>query len=310
MSIPTPLVSSSEHLGLADVCRCVPKGCHVFVRAASQIRHRIVAVAVSDPIHLLCPIGCIKRVCYALECVETPYGGLGMAKPTSRVELLGSFRVSCDRDHQALNWSAQRVLALSALKRRPMTRERVAGTLWPDVDQQRAHGRLRTALWRLGPARRLLEVENGHLSLDETCEVDLYEAERVGEALAAGAPLPEQSRVLLEMFSQDLLPDWDEPWILTDRERYREIRVHALEALAAASLSRGDHLQGIRACLYAIRCSPFRDSSHRLLVEAYIAEGNQSAALQHILGYRKALRQKLGLTSDNVLSDLVEELAG
>jgi DNA-binding SARP family transcriptional activator len=105
-----------------------------------------------------------------------------------------------------------------------------------------------------------------------------------------------------------LLPDWDEEWILIEREIYRELRVHALEALATSLLSRGNHLDAKRACLYAIRCSPFRDPSHRLLAHVYIAEGNPSAALQHILSYRETVREELNLNPNKILSDLVEEL--
>lgn len=75
-------------------------------------------------------------------------------------------------------------------------------------------------------------------------------------------------------------------------------------------MSAGDHLHAIQACRHAIRYAPFRDSSHRLLVEAYCAEGNPSAALSHILGYRRNAEEELGMIPDRVLPDLYRELSG
>ncbi len=236
-----------------------------------------------------------------------------MTAPVARVELLGGFDVFCGRDRPTLGSSSRRVLALLALRRHPIGRERVAGTLWPDITQERAQGRLRTALWRLGPERNRLVVSRGDLlALGEGCEVDLQRAEDIGEALASGEVRLEEegSSVLIDLFSRELLPDWDEPWVTLDRELHREIQVHALEAMALTLMESGDHLRAIQASLQAIRCAPFRDSSHRLLVQAYRAEGNPSAALRHILDYRSDVKKELGMTSEMILADLVEELGG
>ena len=236
-----------------------------------------------------------------------------MAAPEARIELLGGFDVACGLHRPELGSSSRRLLAMLALRRRPISRERLAGTLWPETSQDRAQGRLRTALWRLGAERNRLVSSSGDLvALGDGCEVDVHSAEDIGQALVTGDMCFEESQSgeLLELFSQELLPDWDEPWVILDRELYREIRVHALETLAVACLEVGDHLRAIQASLQAIRCAPYRDSSHRLLVQAYRAEGNASAALRHILDYRHDVRKELGMTPERVLPDLVEELAG
>ena len=234
-----------------------------------------------------------------------------MATPHPRIELLGCFRIVVAKEMTFEIASARRLLALLALNRRPMARDQMITTLWPDIAERQAHGRLRTALWRLGSAREgLVRIRGDHLELAKGCEVDLRLAESLGRDLLAGEMDPGNEGSLIDMYSHDLLPDWDESWVDSERECFRETRVHVLEALAAQFLDRGEHLLAIRASLKAIDCSPYRDTSHRLLVRAYRAEGNRLTALRHVLRYRKNLGEELNLPPERVLADLFDELAG
>ena len=234
-----------------------------------------------------------------------------MATPRPRIDLLGCFRMVAGNKMPSDGYSARRLLALLALNRRPMAREQVVTTLWPDVADTHANGRLRTALWRLGSAREsLVRIEGDHLELAGRCEVDLRLAENLGRRLLAGEVAPGDGESVVEVFSHDLLPDWDEPWVDSERECFRETRVHVLEALAARFLDLGDQLLAIRASLKAIECSPYRDTSHRLLVRAYREEGNRLTALRHVLRYRQHLGEELNLPPERVLADLFDELAG
>ena len=66
-----------------------------------------------------------------------------------RLSLLSGFELACEGDPVAVPMSAQRLLALLAVHPHPLLRPYVAGTLWPDTSETRAHGSLRSALWRL-----------------------------------------------------------------------------------------------------------------------------------------------------------------
>src|SRR5438128_1956555 len=53
-----------------------------------------------------------------------------------------------------------------AVRREPVRRDQVAGTLWPDVGEERAFASLRSDLWRLqGPAKIVIEVSSRELRL-------------------------------------------------------------------------------------------------------------------------------------------------
>lgn len=232
-----------------------------------------------------------------------------MGSQSPRIEVLGIFRVVWGRRVLSLSNAGEHVLALLALKRGPVARERLAGTLWPDVDRTRSQARLRSTLWRLGSERSaILEIRGNTLRLAQSCWVDLYEAERIGHALSSSDPVSRQPEDLLELFGRDLLSDWYEPWIDIERDVYRQTRVHALESLARTLIADGQFFLAIRACMEAIRCEPFRDTSHLLLVEAYRAEGNPGAALSHILRYKETLWDELRVAPGSILANLEAQL--
>src|SRR5207244_1635527 len=56
-----------------------------------------------------------------------------------RLTLLNAFALECDGTPVALPMSAQRLLAFLALHPRPLLRPFVAGTLWPETTDERAH---------------------------------------------------------------------------------------------------------------------------------------------------------------------------
>ncbi len=77
----------------------------------------------------------------------------------------------------------------------------------------------------------------------------------------------------------DLLPDWYDDWVLVERERLRQLRLHALERLAERAIGEARYGQAIDIALTAIQADPLRESAHRMLIRAHAAEGNSSLAI-------------------------------
>src|SRR3954469_19580031 len=88
--------------------------------------------------------------------------GLRPVTVRARLTLLRSFGLACDGCPVPLPPSAQRVLAFVALHERPVGRAYVAGSLWLDAPEERAHASLRSALWRIHRrGHRLVEAPGG-----------------------------------------------------------------------------------------------------------------------------------------------------
>ncbi|WP_435876791.1 AfsR/SARP family transcriptional regulator, partial [Streptomyces achromogenes] len=103
----------------------------------------------------------------------------------------------------------------------------------------------------------------------------------------------------------ELLPGWDEEWVLLERERLRQLRLHALDALADGLTRQGSPALALEAALASIRIEPLRESAHRAVVAAHLSEGNVIEAVRHYRAYRQLLRDELGLEPSAQLARMI-----
>jgi DNA-binding SARP family transcriptional activator len=109
--------------------------------------------------------------------------------------------------------------------------------------------------------------------------------------------------------SIDLLPEWFDEWLLLERDRWNQVRVHALEAQAERLLGLGNYSQAVEAALAAVSVEPLRESAHRLLIRVHAAEGNWSEALSQYQRYRGLVHRELRITPTDLMEKLMTMLA-
>lgn len=190
-----------------------------------------------------------------------------------------------------------------------MQRLYVAGTLWLDSTEAKANACLRTALWRLrSPDCRIVDATATHLALADGVQVDVRETRAAAEQAIGHAIHPDDTAADSLYHAGDLLPDWYEDWVLIEREHFRQLRLHALEALCADLTAAGRFAEAARAGLAAIKGEPLRESAHRALIATYLAEGNPGEALRHFTLFRRLLHEQLGLTPSQSMLDLIGAL--
>ena len=104
------------------------------------------------------------------------------------------------------------------------------------MPNERCQASLRTALWRIRQADHTLVHSNRTtVDLDREVRVDLHDTLDQAHRLLSGDARTVDIDVRAESLRADLLPDWDEDWVLVEREQLRQLRLHALEALARAN---------------------------------------------------------------------------
>src|SRR4051794_35358954 len=147
--------------------------------------------------------------------------------PTPHVSLLDGFALRLGENGRSLTEDLprglQRLVAYLCLSR-STTRSAAVGRLWPDVPEARAHGNLRSALWRLqNLAPGLVAVTRETVSLPESVQVDVREL--VAWARRAMDPATPVDAVLpgYEAMPGELLPGWYDDWVLLERERLRQL---------------------------------------------------------------------------------------
>lgn len=220
--------------------------------------------------------------------------------------LLGSWRLTLGGRPVALPPATRRILALLALHG-PLTRAAVSCTLWPEADEAAANCRLRTALWRLAGGRDLVGCQDGQLTLAPTVVVDVRRMRRTARALAAADPadLDERNACPARLFEEDLLPSWYDEWLVVERERIRQTRLHALESLSSLRLRQQRYAEAVDTALAAVRSEPLRESAHRAVILAHLAEGNVVEAIRQYGACRTVLREELGVEPSPALAELL-----
>jgi DNA-binding SARP family transcriptional activator len=241
--------------------------------------------------------------------------GVASAPPPDEsvtLALLDAFELRLAGEPVSLPPSAQRLLALLALHERPLRRLHVAGTLWLDTPEERASANLRSSLWRLNrPGPRLVEATSLQLRLAPEVRVDVRETAALAHRLLAASETPEgESEVELDpaRLTGELLPDWYDDWVLIERERLRQLSLHALEALGERLLAAARLGEALEAALAAIAMEPLRESAHRLLIRIHLAEGNAAEAIRQFDFCRRLFRDQLGLSPSPQLEELVANL--
>jgi DNA-binding SARP family transcriptional activator len=223
----------------------------------------------------------------------------------STLRLFAEFQFLVDDTPLNLPHSCERVLAFVGMSPVPVSRTRLAGNLWPDVAEHRAKGDLRSALWRLRRITGVIHEDDHRLALAAGVDVDVGDMSGLARSLITEPERTALDRVTNLVDAFDILPGWDEEWLVVERERYRITRLRALERSAEAFLSAGDHARALAAALASVATEPYRETAHRLVIQVHLSEGNNAEAIRAYREYRSLISAELGLVPSELMEDLV-----
>jgi DNA-binding SARP family transcriptional activator len=225
-----------------------------------------------------------------------------------RISLLDGFELSIDETPLPVPLGAQRLLAYLALSSRPVLRVHLAGALWLEASEDHAFANLRSTLWRLRRcAEGLVETSAQHVSLCPDVDVDVRRSIELARRVVNSTSDEELFDLDPDPLRRDLLPDWYDDWVLLERERYRQLRLHALDALCDRFTRAGRLALAMETGLASLAAEPLRESAHRALIKIHLAEGNKAEALRQYRLYRRLLHEQLGLEPSSQIEELVRE---
>jgi DNA-binding SARP family transcriptional activator len=243
----------------------------------------------------------------------------------TRIQLCGRFVVSLEgrRVEDSLpGVLGQALFAYLVLNRlRRIDRDELLLAVYGEEAAANYHARLSVLLSKL---RRVVgaELVSGRAQVELVLPPDVFvDVEAALEALhraeahvakgewtAAWGP----SGLAYDVASRPLLRGHDRPWLDGWRRRLDDARLSGLECLAAASLGIGgaELAQAANCARQLVELAPFRESGHRILMEAYERSGNVAEALRVYDRLRIMLREQLGIAPGPAVQDVHRRLLG
>jgi DNA-binding SARP family transcriptional activator len=194
-------------------------------------------------------------------------------------------------------------------------RDKIAALLWGGKSDEQARDGLRHALVALrralgGTRPPSLQIEGQLLTLNPAAvDVDVVAFER---AVAEGTPRALEHAA--EIYRGDLLLGFTvseplfEEWLLTERERLREMALEALARLLAHQTRAVATERAIQTAVRLLALDPLQETVHRTLMRLYARQGRRGAALKQYQVCLAVLQRELGTTPEAETRTLYQEL--
>jgi DNA-binding SARP family transcriptional activator len=245
--------------------------------------------------------------------------------PTLRIRLLGDFLLLVD-DTPVTTVIIPRLQSLFAYlllhRDAPQDRSHIAFLLWPDSTEAQAHTNLRKLLYQLRQAlpatEHFLHVDNRSLqwraAQDASWTLDVLEFEQALARAEQAEHVQEtttQRKALeraLHLYRGDLLPNCYDEWILPERDRLRQLFVHAAERLIALLEQERDYAGAIGVAQRLLRYDPLQEAIYRNLMRLHALHGDRAAALRVYHNCATTLERELGIEPSKATRQAYEAL--
>jgi DNA-binding SARP family transcriptional activator len=203
-------------------------------------------------------------------------------------------------------------------------RETLAETLWGgDTPGSEPKKHLRQALWQLRQALRhtnqkepILLVDSEWLQVNRGAGVwaDVWDFEQSlsdtrgisGEALSEGQVL--RLRRGADLYRADLLEGWYTDWFVYERERLRNLYLHALDKLLAHSEAHGLTEDGLFYGERILAHDRAHESTHWRMMRLHLLAGDRTRALRQFDRCVVALREELDIEPSGSLIVFREQI--
>lgn len=214
------------------------------------------------------------------------------------IHLFGRLRLFVDGQPHPLNAlpKTSSLLAYLLLHRAiPTPRETVAFMLWDDVPESESRANLRRHLYDLNralppaPEGKPWIVRQGQM-------IQWNPAAPVWLDVAVFNDLRQQPGRLTEAITQytgDLLPEFYDEWLSTEREQLRQVYINTMVQLVGRERANQDMSQAIVHAKQLLAYDPLQEEMVRTLMELYYEVGDRAAALQVYQRFAERLVEEL-----------------
>ncbi len=228
------------------------------------------------------------------------------------IRLLGGFELRRDGVPVLLpSRPAQSLLAYLALSAGTAhRREKLAGLLWPEADDDNARSNLRHALWRIRKAIEPNQSVTPFLLTDELAVAFNAGADYwLDTAILGrnGGALREQMDELA-VYRGELLPGFYEDWVSLERERLEAVFQHRMQRLLEQLVQERHWADVLESAERWIALGHAPEPAYRALMLAHAEVGDRSSVAAVYRRCREALLNVLGVEPSRTTQRLYERL--
>ncbi|HET7010154.1 MAG TPA: tetratricopeptide repeat protein [Anaerolineales bacterium] len=178
---------------------------------------------------------------------------------------------------------------------RPMPRNLLAYTFWPDESEEEARLNLRRHLHRLAqllpatePAISWIVSDRSTVQWNPSADawLDLADFERVRTD-------PARLVEAADLYTGDLLEGIYDDWVFAERERLRDAYSQVLHQLVERSEAEKDYRQAILFAQRLLRHDPLREETYRTLMRLHAQSGDRAGLVRHFNACVTVLQREL-----------------
>ena len=205
---------------------------------------------------------------------------------------------------------------------RPLNRELVAGTFWPELSETRARRRLSHTLWQIQDVVNdgsfsYLDVATDTLAFDSESsywldveEFDRQYATTKGSEGASVATSYRASvlRTCVDLYRGDFLAGFFDDWVVAEQDHYRQRYLTALSRLIEVTKSAGAYEEALGYARRMTHHDPLSEEAHREVMRLCFLLGRTGDAVEQFRRCRSVLEDDLGAEPSPATVELYERI--
>jgi DNA-binding SARP family transcriptional activator/DNA-binding transcriptional ArsR family regulator len=206
---------------------------------------------------------------------------------------------------------------------RPIQRDLLAGTFWPDLPESRARRRLSHTLWQIQdvvntPTISHLDVTTDTLTFKASTSywLDVEEFDRSFSASPADRQDKlrfeslEASRLreCVELYRGDFLAGYFDDWVLVEQDHYRQRYLSALRRLVDATKANGAYEEALAFARRLTHHDQLNEEAYREVMRLSFLLGRTNEAIEQYERCKSVLEEELGTSPSPSTVEIFEKI--
>ena len=180
-----------------------------------------------------------------------------------------------------------------------LTKEQVGLYMWPDASTEELDIKFKNTLYRLRSAvgKQVILLSEGiyrfNPMLEYAFDVEIFltAIQRANETEDPRQKIKHLSHAI-QQYGGDYLPEVDDYWAIPDREKYRQMYIDALYAVAELYFEKEVYKSALKYCHQALEEDPVNEEVHRLAMKIHAVTGNKAEIIRQYETCRQELEEK------------------